>query len=191
MFAYLNATNEVIATSVTEYTLIEAQAIQPGITTIIANAPEALVVKGDASAEQPYYHQWTSGDGTLLVHYSQVEVLKPLKVQRAAEIDARTEELIAEGFVASNGKRFRIDDGALTRYQVMFEARNAGISFPILVNEHANDNAQSLPSAAAIVSFVEEIYVGHQAIIASGSALKQQIIAASSVAEINAIVDNR
>lgn len=192
MYAYTNATGEVVATSGSEYTLAQAQAINADITAVIANAPAGLVIKGDQTAAQPFYHQHTSGDGTAISHYVEVLALKPLKMWKAAQIDARTEELIAAGFLASNGKRFRIDDRAMCRYQILFESRNnAGLTYPILINVYDNDGVQSLGVAAAVVAFVEEVYLGHQAIIASGAALKQQVIDATTVAEINAVVDNR
>lgn len=192
MQAYLNAASEVIATSSATLTLAQAQAINANVASVIANAPAGLIAKSQVDALHPYYHQLESGDGTSLAHYTEVPSLKPLKVARAAEIDARTEELIAAGFVASNTKRFRIDDGALTRYQALFTARNAaGITYPTLVNTYDNDGVQSLGGAAAVATFTEEMLVGHAGIIASGAALKQQIIDATTAAEVLAVEDNR
>lgn len=190
-YAYVDAVGNVLSKSTVVRTLAQAQAIMPDVTTIIAGAPAMLIPFLAASAQQPYYHRKTSGDGTDISHYTQIERLKPLKIARAAEIDARTEELIEAGFVASNSKRFRITDCAMLRYQVMFESRSAGVSYPILVNTYDNDNVQSLPDASGVVTFVEEIFLGHQAIIASGSALKKQIIDATTIAEIEAVEDNR
>lgn len=191
MQAYLNAADEVIAVSMTAYTLAQAQAINANVVSIVTNAPVGLVPKSQADAANPFYHQRTSGDGTSMVHYIEVPALLPLKITRAAEIDARTEELIAEGFVASNGKRFAITDCAMLRYHVLFTARDAAIAYPVLINTYGNDGVQSLANSTQVVAFVEEIFVGHQGVIASGSALKQQIINATSVAEINAVIDNR
>jgi len=191
MQAYLNATGEVLAVSSTAYTLAQAQAIIAQIASIVANAPEGLVPKPQADAAHPYYHQLESGDGTSLAHYTEVPFLKPLKVARTAEIDVRTEELIEAGFVASNGKRFRINDCSLVRYNALFEARNAAITYPVLLNVYDNDGVQSLGNAAAVVSFYEEILLGHRAILASGEALKQQIIDATTAAEVLAVEDNR
>jgi hypothetical protein len=115
-----------------------------------------------------------------------------LKVFRAEQIDFRTEELIAEGFEGSTGKRFRIDDGSLTRYNVMYLTRNAGSSvYPKVINVFSNDAVQNLPTVAAVEQFCTEVFLGHQAIVDSGTALKVQIIAATTIAEIDAVVDNR
>lgn len=69
MFAYLDASDNVVATSVTEMTLAEAQALVPSITTIIANAPSELVAVGEESEATPYHHRKVSGDGTDISHY--------------------------------------------------------------------------------------------------------------------------
>lgn len=75
MFAYLDTLDDVLATSVTEYTLEQAQAIIPEIDSIIANAPDGLVSKGETTAKQPsYWHRHTSGDGTSISDYTEVPV---------------------------------------------------------------------------------------------------------------------
>jgi hypothetical protein len=192
MHAFLDATGAVIGTSSTAYTLSEAQALNGDITTVVVNAPTSLMVKGAETVINPYHHRLVSGDGSLLEHYEEVEVLKPLKVFRAEQIDFRTEELIAEGFEGSTGKRFRIDDGSLTRYNVMYLTRNAGSSvYPKVINVFSNDAVQNLPTVAAVEQFCTEVFLGHQAIVDSGTALKVQIIAATTIAEIDAVVDNR
>lgn len=192
MFAHLNSGGDVVATSVTEYTLAQAQALNPNITTIVPNAPPGLVVKGRESPTHPHYHRFSGGSGSDIGDYSEITVLLPLKAAKAAEIDARTEELIAEGFVASNGKRFKIDDCSLFRYHVMYAIRNhAEAVYPVVVTTHDGMNAQTLSNNGMVASFTEEMFLGQQAILASGSALKQQLISASSLVEVEAVVDNR
>ena len=192
MYAFLDSANDVIATSFTPYTLEEAQAIISWVAVVIVNAPLGLVVKGTETSTRPYYHRLASGDGTLLEHYDEIEVLKPLKVARAAEIDARTEELIGAGFLGSIGKRFRINDNALVRYNVMYLTRNApGAIYPKTINVFTDDAVQNLPNVGAVEQFCTEVFLGHQAIVDSGSDLKRQIIEATTKAEIDAIVDNR
>jgi hypothetical protein len=70
MFAYLDAASNVVATSVTEYTLGQAQEMLPSIASIIADAPSGLVPVGQQSNTTPYYHRWVSGDGTNLSDYA-------------------------------------------------------------------------------------------------------------------------
>lgn len=193
MQAFLNVADDVIATSTRSYTLEQAQSVRSDIVAVINDAPSGLVRKADASAAQPYYHRFDSGDGTLLAHYVEIEVLKPLKLARGAEIDARTEELIAAGFESSNGKRFRIDDSALTRYQAMFLIRNdPTVSYPIVISVYEDDGiVQGLPNANAVSLFVFEMLLGHLTIVDSGQDLKALITAATTKAAIDAIVDDR
>jgi hypothetical protein len=192
MHAFLDAANSVIGKSATPYTLTEAQALNSDIASLVANAPPELVAKGEESPDKPYYHRRTSGDGTSIDDYTEITVLLPLKVAKANEIDARTEELIGEGFVASNGKRFTIDDSSLTRYHVLYATRLHGsMVYPVVITTFDGQNAQVLNNSAFVSGFVEEAFLAFEAIIASGSALKQQLIAASTLAEVEAVVDNR
>lgn len=72
MFAYLDASNDVVATSTSEYTLAQAQALIPSITTIIASAPLELVAKGSQVAGRPpFWHRRISGDGTSFSDYQE------------------------------------------------------------------------------------------------------------------------
>lgn len=69
MFAYLDASNNVVATSTTEYTLEDAQASIPTAASVISGAPAGLVAVGQESETIPYHHVWSHGDGTDLTHY--------------------------------------------------------------------------------------------------------------------------
>lgn len=69
MYGYLDSSDNVVATSVTEMTLAEAQAMVPSITTIIASVPTELIAVGQESDVIPYHHRKISGDGTDISHY--------------------------------------------------------------------------------------------------------------------------
>lgn len=72
MYAYLDASNDVVATSTAEYTLAEAQALIPSITEVIASAPLELVAKDQpVSGRPPYWHRRVSGDGTSFSDYQE------------------------------------------------------------------------------------------------------------------------
>lgn len=192
MFAYLDTSSDVIAVSSTGLTLSEAQALNPDITTVISDAPFGLVAKGSETFVQPYHHRLTSGDGSDISHYTEIEVLRPLKIYRANEIDDRTQEIIEEGFVASNSKRFRIDNDAMITYNILFQTRNSpSADYPVIVNVFTDDGIQILSNSAAVEQFVSEMFLGRRVIFDAGVALKQQIIDASTVSEIDAVVDNR
>lgn len=193
MYAYLDSADAVIATSTETHTLTQAQAINPLIASIVEDAPEALMVKGCETAECPFYHQYNSGSGTSIEDYDEVEVLSPLRLFRYQEIDARTQELISEGFVHSGSNRFRIDTEALCRYQAMYLTRNDGsFSYPVLVTTYDDNGvAEELSDAAEVSSFVLELCLGYIDLVSSGEDLKAQIASAATKAAIDAIVDNR
>ena len=69
-YGYLNAENDVIASSTIERTLVEAQAKNSDVVSILTDIPVAVIVKGLGTAE---YHRHTSGDGTDISHYTTVE----------------------------------------------------------------------------------------------------------------------
>jgi hypothetical protein len=69
MYAYLDASNNVVGLSKTELTMAQAQERIPSITTIIANASSGLIAVGQETDRFPYHHRWVSGDGTSLSDY--------------------------------------------------------------------------------------------------------------------------
>lgn len=72
MYAYLNASNDVVGTSITALTLAQAQALQPSIVSIVANAPVELVAVGQESTQIPFHHRLVSGSGTSISDYEAV-----------------------------------------------------------------------------------------------------------------------
>jgi len=194
MFAYTDASNDVIAHSKAAKTLAQAQAIKPEVTAVIADAPSELVVKGDQTAAKPYYHRHTSGNGTDIAHYIQIASLLPLKVARAAEFAARTTELLNAGFdsTAVPGKRFRMDVEAMQRYLVLWQTRNeAGASYPVILLTFDGEGKQNLNTAAAVGTLYTEANMAVRAVLEGESALLQQIIDATTAAEVLAVEDNR
>lgn len=69
-YAYLDTSDDVLAVSTTEYTLAQAQAILPAITTVVSNAPAGLLVK-ESPRVPPRWSRLTSGDGTSIGDYTE------------------------------------------------------------------------------------------------------------------------
>lgn len=86
-----------IASAANAPSLVSYQNRTTEATQIIAGAPDSLVGKlcVGRNGNGYSYHQKTSGDGTLLSHYSLIEDVAALAAVRVAEVDARTAELIA------------------------------------------------------------------------------------------------
>ena len=194
MYAYIDSSNDVVATSSTEYTLAQAQAAIPSVAQVIANAPSGLLIKGQQTAAHPYWHRWSTGDGSTLAHYIHVEEVGPLKAARMLEIDARTEELFASGFEypAESGKIFSLSVQSQLKITSAWLMRNeAGFVYPVRWNTRDNVDVHEMGDAAALSTFYAVAIGTARAYCDSGTALKDAIRAATTSAEVNAVIDNR
>lgn len=194
MFAYLDNLGDVVAASSTEYTLVQAQAAIPEITTVVANAPDGLFIKGTQSASQPYWHRHTSGDGTELAHYSEVEELGPLKASRMLEIDERSRELIDEGFEypSESGNVFSLSLESQAKMTAAHCVRNDVLMvYPQRWNTRDNSAAVTITDSAGLHAFYMTAIGTVRARLDSGTALKDSIRAAATRAEVDVVVDDR
>jgi len=170
-YAYKDSGGSILALSSKERTLAQAQTVNPDIASVDPNPSQA---------ELAAYHGATN--------------LFLAKVNKAAAVDRRTEELIREGFVSTIAapKRFALDPRAMSRYTSFYVARNeTWFTYPLVINTHGNDNLQILPNAGAVASLFEEAVTALRVYIDSGSDLKVAIRAASNRAELDAVEDNR
>jgi len=184
----------VVATSSKEYALAQAQGANPDIMVVVADAPETLKLKGAQSAAQPFWHRRTSGDGTLLEHYSEVEELGPLKSSRMLEIDEYTRELIGEGFhyPPGNGNVFSLSIEAQVKMTAAHVVRDDVLMvYPQRWNTRDNGDAVSIADAAGMHAFYMTGIGTVRSHLDSGTALKDQIRDAATKAEVDAITDDR
>lgn len=96
-FVFLDEDGNVVALSTSDVSLVDAQALNPDITQRIANGPTGLVHVSAAGrfGNPDYYHRHTSGDGTLIGHYSQIAVigivpltaLQPVQITNLLQVD--------------------------------------------------------------------------------------------------------
>lgn len=193
MPAYLNASGDVVALSTRTRTLAEAQGVNPDITTIVANPPSGLVstyahrVRGVPS----YYHRKTSGDGTDISHYSQIDLLNDLRKWRFAQIDTKTRELLQQGFTYSS-QTFSLSLEAQIKVASSYAMRvDAGTTYPVEYNTLDDLDKLSLADATAVANFYKSLTSALRAVVDSGTSLKQQIRDATSESAINTVVDSR
>lgn len=198
MYAYLNAGGDVLGVSTNSRTLVQAQAIDATITTVITGAPADLiaVLHSRQNGLPAYYHQKTSGDGTLIGHYSQVARLDELKQKRFDEINERTEELFVTGVEvpASSGIYYSLSLEAQNAITQGNERRNEAGFFdpdPYVINS-IDDTAQYVCTTATMVNNVF-IEVGKRvrAIRKGGTDLKESIRQAATKGAVDAVVDTR
>ena len=74
MYAYLDASNDVVATSKTAYSLERAQSLLPSVVKVIEGAPAELIAKGQHSPTPPsYWHRLSSGNGLSISDYTTID----------------------------------------------------------------------------------------------------------------------
>jgi hypothetical protein len=195
MYVYLDSSRDVVAHSVTELALEAAQSAIPSITTIVENAPEGLLVKGEQSHSHPFWHRLIDGeDGTMLEHYEHVDDISPLQTVRMNEIDARTVELVESGFEfpAESGNIFSLSERSQIKITNAYLMRNRPeMVYPVYWNSKDNTISIELADAEALESYYLAATGACRYYLDSGTALKNQIRAATTVAEVDAVVDNR
>ncbi len=193
-FSYLNAEGDVVADSTTALTLAQAQARIPEISIIVENAPIELRRKGTQTATQAYWHRKASGDGSAIEHYSQIEEIAPLQTSRMDEIDLKTRELIAGGFTypPNSGQVFSLSLRSQAKIIATHNARvDPLLRFPQRWNTNDNKGVVTIPSKEGLHAFYMTAMGTVRIHLDSGTALKDQIRAATTRAEVDAVIDNR
>ena len=123
-----------------------------------------------------------SHDSTGLVHF------KELKIQK---IDAKSEKLINDGFMFDN-VRFSLSHNAQLNLIGLYHSRDATVmQYPISYNSKDDTIVYAISDAATLEAIYFTAFGAKKSILDAGTALKQQVRDATTVAEINAVHDNR
>ena len=138
---------------------------------------EVTILNGAVAAE--------SGDAELAL----------VKEAKFAAIDAHTQGLIGEGFLfdtkvfslSSNAQSYWNGIGNLISNNMLVEPTD----FPLVINSLDDATTYSLQTIAQCLQFFGAASATVKNRLESGTALKDQVRAATTVAEVNAIVDNR
>lgn len=113
-----------------------------------------------------------------------------LKTQRYLEIDTRTQELIAAGFV-HDSKTFSLSLNAQHNWHSLLTvADKQWLTFPVTVSTFDNDE-YSLANVAALDNFAQAGFNAVFGHLTSGRDLKKQIFDATTKAAVDAVVDTR
>lgn len=117
--------------------------------------------------------------------------LPTLKEEKFAAIDKRTGELIEAGFLFG-GKRHSLSQKAQTTYTGLYAVRAEPLlSYPVKVNTLDDSGSTLLGSAADVQAFYLTAVGTYRAYLDAGTALKDAVRAATTVAEVAAIADGR
>lgn len=116
--------------------------------------------------------------------------LPGLKDGRYQQIDAKTEEVISRGFTFG-GTVLSLSMAAQTNIANAFIAKDL-LTYPLRWNAlNDEDEPISLANAAAVTAMYGTALAAKRAALDAGTALKDEVREATTVAELDAIVDTR
>jgi hypothetical protein len=155
---------------------------------------DGLEVEGDqltiVCIDEPDAAGIAAIDAVIAAH----DALPGYKRRRCLVIDARTQELIAQGFEfpPSSGNRFSLSLAGQSKINGANQAReDPAFVYPVEWNMVDDSGTISITDAAMLHNFFLSALVTYRAVLDAGTALKNQIRVATSVAEVDAVIDNR
>jgi hypothetical protein len=116
----------------------------------------------------------------------ELPALKPMKI---GAIDQRTQEVIARGFIFA-GKTFSLSANAQLTLLGTFNARTA-LTYPVRWNTIDDTDTYELQDQTQVEAMYAAAVAAVRLALDSGTALKDQVRAASTSAALDAIVDTR
>jgi len=165
----------------------EASVALPGVHICVACDATTATVKTDVTLD-------SGQEATLSSLAASYNGIVPLQVAKNAQIDQRTQQLIAQGFQfpPSTGFIFSLSENAQTSILGLETARlDPAFAYPVNWNSIDDEGLYSIPDAATAHSFYLTALGTIRAWKDSGTALKDQVRAATTPAEVAAVVDNR
>lgn len=156
---------------------------------------ESQVVISESATLPPnvemYFIKVVSGD---FVEMTDAEKLPKLKVERFKEIDQRTRELIDQGFEfpPGSGLVFSLSKESQSNIHGAYTARNlANFEYPVHWLTNEDDGFVDLQGPTDVENFFLTALGTLRAHKDSGSDLKDQIRAAATKMDLDAVVDDR
>lgn len=117
--------------------------------------------------------------------------LPAYKTVKFTAIDLRTDQLISAGFTFST-KQFSLSANAQARLMGINQVRtDAAITYPIRWNTIDDLDYYDVPDAATVLSFYLTAVGTYRGHVDSGTALKDSVRAAATMAAVDAVVDTR
>lgn len=139
------------------------------------------------SVGRDQYNSWVEAQARAA--QTALQALSNAKTRAMSRIDARTDDLIAAGFVVG-GKTFSASDAAQMKWLGMYASKDA-LSYPVTVPTVDDSSFVTLVDAADVVTYYTALLSHVQSTLASGIVLKAQVTEATDLAGVAAVVDNR
>ena len=131
----------------------------------------------------------TAGEETTLDATIATHALAVAKTRKFVAIDARTDQLISEGFTYS-AKQFSITLSAQNKIMGSHQIR-AGLAYPLSWNTIDDGDSYDIVDGADLEAFYLAAFAELRGHLDSGTALKASVRAAADVAAVDAVVDGR
>lgn len=123
--------------------------------------------------------------------WSEQTKLPGAKEAKLKAIDTRTVELINQGFTYA-GKVFSLSERAQNTWTGLYTVRNEPVlTYPVKINLLDDSGTHDLVNAADVQGFYLTAVGTYRARLDSGTGLKDQVRAATTLAGIEAVQDNR
>lgn len=191
-YAYIDSADDVVAIGnvLHDPADIKADAVQR-----LDNVPDSVVARDLETPDATAYHRYipANGDGTDISHYELLQDLAGYKNRRLEEIDTRTRELIDTGF-EFDGEVFSLS----IQSQINWKRLRTSILTGVLTDLDFPRTEATLNHGEYTlnrVSHASDFYAAYanrlDQRLRAGRSLKSQIKAATTKAEIDAVVDDR
>ena len=186
MYAFLDADGSVMMACKTAKD-IEVVAATDGLDSVVVridNAPVGL----RHTHLGTWYHRLASGDGSEIGDYEKFQVVGDHKAVCSSSIDAKTADLIAEGFVF-DGVTFSLSGAAQLNHAADYMSR--ATLGPVVYNNIDDTVAYVIPDVPTLEAFYAAAVATIRGHRGTGTVLKDQVRAATTIEEIDAIEDTR
>jgi len=134
-------------------------------------------------------------DSVVAAHQAGTTALQIAKKEKLVTIKRKTASLVTAGafeYPAASGKLFGMSEVSQLNITGVFNNRTApGFAYPVVFFTKSDLDSVSLADAAAVEEFHAAAVAAIRAIRDGGAALKAQVVAATTVEAVRAIVDNR
>lgn len=155
--------------------------INPDLSAVAGIPSEEWVIEGDSVRAMTTAEKDT-------------QLLETIKSRKFAAINNRTRELIAKGFEhpAASGQFFSLFADAQRNINDLEVARSLPeLSFPVKWNTLDDFGVLSMSNSAVVHDFYLDALLTYRGHLDSGTALKDQVRAATTAAAVNAVTDDR
>jgi hypothetical protein len=133
-------------------------------------------------------------DAVVAAHQGYGNALEIAKSKKTDQIDAKTSRLISQGFQfpPATGQIFSLSPAGQNTLLGLNAAKDAPqLIYPVIYNTKDDEGTISLPDAATVYAFFLTAVGTYRYWLDSGTAIKDEIRDATTVAEVEAIVDPR